>query len=143
MYAFRLAGVVLLALLASAFYIVLVNAQESIKIGVLTIRSGPATPVGDDILAGIETTTKMSGPLLGRPVELIVEESQWNAQLAVTKATKLVQQNGVAAILGTSTVETLALLPIADRLGVPIVTSNSGNAALTRENCSKWVLCHE
>jgi branched-chain amino acid transport system substrate-binding protein len=81
----------------------------------------------------------MNGPLLGRPVELVVEESQWNAQLAVTKATKLVQQNGVAAILGTSTVETLALLPIADRLGVPIITSNSGNAALTRENCNKWV----
>jgi branched-chain amino acid transport system substrate-binding protein len=139
MYAFRLAGVILLALFASTLYVARVGAQESIKIGVLTIRSGPATPVGDDILAGIETTTKMSSPLLGRPVELIVEESQWNAQLAVTKATKLVQQNGVAAILGTSTVETLALLPIADRLGVPIITSNSGNAALTRENCNKWV----
>src|SRR4051812_37714364 len=76
--------------------------QNPIKIGVLTIRSGPATPVGDDIIAGIETATKMFGPVLGRPVELIVEESQWNAQLAVTKATKLVQQNQVVAILGTS-----------------------------------------
>ena len=113
--------------------------QESVKIGVLTIRSGPATPVGDDILAGIETATKMHGPVLGRSVELIIEESQWNAQQAVTKATKLVQQNRVAAILGTSTVETLALLPVADRLGVPIVTSNSGSAALTRQNCNKWV----
>jgi branched-chain amino acid transport system substrate-binding protein len=36
-------------------------------------------------------------------------------------------------------VESLALLPVADRLGVPIVTSNSGSAALTRENCNKWV----
>ena len=115
------------------------SAQEPIKIGVLTIRSGPATPVGDDILAGIETATKMYGPVLARPVELIIEESQWNAQQAVTKATKLVQQNRVVAILGTSTVETLALLPVADRIGVPIVTSNSGSAALTRENCSKWV----
>jgi branched-chain amino acid transport system substrate-binding protein len=114
-------------------------AQDPIKVGVLTIRSGPATPVGDDILTGIETATKMFGPALGRPIELIVEESQWNAQQAVTKATKLVQQNHVAAILGTSTVETLALLPVADRLGVPIVTSNSGSAALTRQNCNKWV----
>ena len=104
-----------------------VTAQESLKIGVLTIRSGPATPVGDDIIAGIETATRMYGPVLGRPVELIVEESQWNAQQAVTKATKLVQQNRVVAILGTSTVEALALLPVADRLGVPIVTSNSGS----------------
>lgn len=115
------------------------GAQEAIKIGVLTIRSGSAAPVGDDILAGIQTATKIHGPVGGRPIELVVEESQWNAQQAVTKATKLVQQNNVAAILGTSTVEALALLPVADRLGVPIVTSNSGSAALTRENCSTWI----
>ena len=42
------------------------GAQEAIKIGVLTVRSGPAKPIGDDILAGIETATKMHGPVLGR-----------------------------------------------------------------------------
>jgi ABC-type branched-subunit amino acid transport system substrate-binding protein len=117
----------------------LAGAQDAIKIGVLTVRSGPAKPIGDDILAGIETATRMQGLLLGRPIELAVEESLFNAQTAVTKATKLVQQNNVAGILGTSTVETLALLSIADRLGVPIVTSNSGSAAITRERCNKWV----
>ena len=139
MNASRSARLVLFALVAAFVHPAMSGAQEAIKIGVLTIRSGPATPVGDDILAGIETATKMHGPVLGRPVELVVEESQWNAQQAVTKATKLVQQNRVAAILGTSTVEALALLPVADRLRVPIVTSNSGSAALTRENCNKWV----
>ena len=114
-------------------------AQDAIKVGVLTIRSGPAKPIGDDILAGIETATKMHGPVLGHPVELVVEESSFNAQAAVTKATKLVQQNNVTGILGTSTIETLALLSVADRLGVPIVTSNSGSAAITRERCNRWV----
>jgi branched-chain amino acid transport system substrate-binding protein len=139
MRASRLPAFAMVALISSLVQFTSVSAQEAVRIGVLTIRSGPATPVGDDILAGIETATKMFGPVLGRPVELIVEESQWNAQQAVTKATKLVQQNRVVAILGTSTVESLALLPVADRLGVPIVTSNSGSAALTRENCNKWV----
>jgi len=115
------------------------SAQDAVKIGVLTIRSGPAKPIGDDILAGIETATKMHGPVLGRPIQLLVEESLFNAQTAVTKATKLVQQNNVAGIVGTSTIETLALLSVADRLGVPIVTSNSGSAAITRERCNKWV----
>ena len=119
----RLSMFTLFALLVSLVALSSASAQDPIRIGVLTIRSGPATPVGDDILTGIETATKMFGPVLGRPVELIVEESQWNAQQAVTKATKLVQQNRVVAILGTSTVESLALLPVADRLGVPIVTS--------------------
>ena len=77
-------------------------AQDATKIGVLTIRSGPAKPIGDDILAGIETATKMHGPVLSRPVELVIEDSLFNAQTAVTKATKLVQQNNVTGILGTS-----------------------------------------
>ncbi|TMJ22706.1 MAG: hypothetical protein E6G96_19480, partial [Alphaproteobacteria bacterium] len=93
------------------------GAQEAVKIGVLTVRSGPAKPIGDDILSGIETATKMHGRVLGRPIELVVEESLFNAQAAVTKATKLVQQNNVAGIVGTSTIETLALLSVADRLG--------------------------
>lgn len=135
----RSVQIVLFILVASIGAGAPASAQESIKIGVLTIRSGPATPVGDDILAGIETATRIYGPVLGRPIELIVEESQWNAQQAVSKATKLVQQNRVAAILGTSTVETLALAPVADRLNVPIVTSNSGGSALTRQNCNRWI----
>ena len=49
-------------------------AQDGVRIGVLTIRSGPAKPIGDDILAGIETATRMHGPVLGQPVELVVEE---------------------------------------------------------------------
>jgi branched-chain amino acid transport system substrate-binding protein len=114
-------------------------AQDAIKIGILTIRSGPAKPIGDDILAGIETATKMHGPVLSRSVELVIEDSLFNAQTAVTKATKLVQQNNVAGILGTSTIEALALLSVADRLGVPIITSNAGSAAITRERCNKWV----
>jgi branched-chain amino acid transport system substrate-binding protein len=133
---------VLLGLLASVLCLSASGSavsQDAIKVGVLTIRSGPAKPIGDDILAGIETATKMYGPVLNRPVELVVEESLFNAQAAVTKATKLVQQNKVAGILGTSTIETLALLSVADRLGVPIITSNSGSAAITRDRCNRWV----
>jgi branched-chain amino acid transport system substrate-binding protein len=133
---------VLLGLLASVLCLSASGsavAQDAIKVGVLTIRSGPAKPIGDDILAGIETATKMYGPVLNRPVELVVEESLFNAQAAVTKASKLVQQNKVAGILGTSTIETLALLSVADRLGVPIITSNSGSAAITRDRCNRWV----
>jgi branched-chain amino acid transport system substrate-binding protein len=139
MHASRLVPLVLFALAASFGASGPASAQGSIKIGVLTVRSGPASPIGDDIVAGIETATKMYGPVLGRSVELVIEDSLFNPQNSVTKATKLVQQNQVAGILGTSSIETLALLPVADRLGVPIVTSNSGPAAITREKCSKWV----
>ncbi len=113
--------------------------EEPIKIGVLSFLSGKLKPIGDEIVTGIETAVKMHGPVLNRPVELILEDSLVNAQQSVTKATKLVQKNRVVAILGTSTIEALALLPVADRLRVPIITSNSGSAAITGEKCNYWV----
>jgi branched-chain amino acid transport system substrate-binding protein len=114
------------------------GSAQAIKVGVLTARSGPGAPVGEEIYTGIQTAIAFYGPVLGRSIDLVVEDSAWNSQQAVTKATKLVQQDEVAAILGTSTVESLALLPLAERLAVPIVTSNSGGAAMTREKCNHW-----
>ncbi len=113
--------------------------KKPLKIGVLTFLSGKLKPIGDEITTGIQTAVKMHGSVMGRPVELILEDSLVNAQVAVTKATKLVQRNRVAAILGTSTLEALALLPVADRLRVPIITSNSGSAVITGKKCSYWV----
>lgn len=113
--------------------------KAPLKIGVLTFLSGKLKPIGDEISTGIQTAVQMRGPVLGRSVELVLEDSLVNAQVAVTKATKLVQRNRVAAILGTSTLEALALLPVADRLRVPIITSNSGSAVITGEKCNYWV----
>ena len=115
------------------------QAGQTLKIGVLTFRSGPLAPIGEEIYTGTQTAVSMYGPVLGRAVELVVEDSLANAQMAVTKATKLVEQQQVVAILGTSTVESLALTPVADRLRVPIITSNTGAGAITREKCNKWV----
>lgn len=111
---------------------------QTIDVGVLTARSGAGAPVGEEIVTGIQTAIALYGPVLGREVKLVIEDSAWNSQLAVTKATKLVQQDHVVAILGTSTVESLALQPLLDRLRVPVVTSNSGGAAMTRDKCNKW-----
>jgi branched-chain amino acid transport system substrate-binding protein len=116
-----------------------VFAAQPIKVGVLTFLSGKLKPIGDEIVTGIQTAVKMQGPVLGRPIELVLEDSLVNAQVAVTKGTKLVQRHRVVAILGTSTLEALALLPVADRLRVPIITSNSGSAVITGEKCNYWV----
>ena len=113
--------------------------KAPIKIGVLSFLSGKLKPIGDEITTGIQTAVKMQGPVMGRPIELILEDSLVNAQVAVTKATKLVQKNRVTAILGASTLEALALLPVANRLRVPIITSNSGSAVITGSKCNYWV----
>ena len=64
-----------------------VFAAQPIKVGVLTFLSGKLKPIGDEIVTGIQTAVKMQGPVLGRPIELVLEDSLVNAQVAVTKGT--------------------------------------------------------
>src|SRR5262247_2042732 len=83
-----------------------------VKIGVLAIRAGIAAPVG---AAGLRATewwaerVNKAGGILGRPVQLIVEEES-NPKDTVERYRKLVLQDSVEAVLGgISTGVTLAL----------------------------------
>src|SRR2546422_2116159 len=101
---------------------VFAEAGGPVKIGVLTIRGGIAAPVG---AAGLRSTewwlerVNRAGGILGRPVQLIVEEES-NPKDTVERYRKLILQDKVEAVLGgISTGVTLALGPVADDLGTP------------------------
>src|SRR5438552_19180050 len=101
---------------------VFAQAGGPVKIGVLTIRAGIAAPVG---AAGLRSTewwlerVNKAGGILGRPVQLIVEEES-NPKDTVERYRKLILQDKVEAVLGgISTGVTLALGPVADDLGTP------------------------
>src|SRR5262245_30496360 len=93
-----------------------------VKIGGLAIRAGIAAPVG---AAGLRATewwaerVNKAGGILGRPVQLIVEEES-NPKDTVERYRKLVLQDQVEVVLGgISTGVTLALGPAAEDLGTP------------------------
>src|SRR5947208_9908280 len=92
------------------------------KIGVLAIRAGIAAPVG---AAGLRSTewwaerVNKAGGILGRPVQLVVEEES-NPKDTVERYRKLVLQDQVEVVLGgISTGVTLALGPVAEDTGSP------------------------
>ena len=98
------------------------QATGPVKIGVLTIRAGVAAPVG---AAGLRATewwaerTNKAGGILGRQVQLVVEEES-NPKDTVERYRKLVLQDQVEVVLGgISTGVTLALGPVAEDLGTP------------------------
>src|SRR5262245_22773255 len=98
------------------------QATGPVKIGVLTIRAGVAAPVG---AAGLRATewwaerVNHGGGILGRPVQLVVEEES-NPKDTVERYRKLVLQDKVEVVLGgISTGVTLALGPVAEDLGIP------------------------
>ena len=77
--------------------------EDSIKVGVIADQTGPLSPMGS---AQANTATLVvdeinaSGGLLGRGLELIVEDSATDDAQAAAKAAKLVQDDHVDVVLG-------------------------------------------
>jgi branched-chain amino acid transport system substrate-binding protein len=90
-----------------------------VKIGILAIQSGVAAPVGAAGLRGVEWWTERvnkAGGILGRQVELVVEEES-SPKETVERFRKLALQTKVEVISGgISTAVGLALGPVAEEL---------------------------
>src|SRR5258707_15668385 len=93
-----------------------------VKVGVLVIRAGIAAPVGTAGLRGTEWWTERvnkAGGILGRPVQLVVEEES-TPKDTVERYRKLILQDKVEMIIGgISTGVTLALGPVAEEMEGP------------------------
>jgi len=79
------------------------TATGAIKVGVITDQSGPLAPLG---IANANTARMVieeinaAGGLLGRQVELILEDSETNDSVAAEKAEKLANKDRVDVVLG-------------------------------------------
>ena len=94
-----LAGALLSAAVGGAL------AQDSIKLGVIADRIGFAKPWSEPITAGAVFAVKeinAKGGLLGKKVELLVEDDQGKPDVSATVARKL-EDAGVSFILSTTT----------------------------------------
>jgi branched-chain amino acid transport system substrate-binding protein len=96
--------------------------SDPVKIGILAIRAGIAAPVGTAGLRGTEwwaDRVNKSGGILGRQVQLIVEEES-NPKDTVERYRKLILQDKVQVVIGgISTGVTLALGPVAEEMETP------------------------
>lgn len=101
------------------------NAEKPVKIGVLAPLSGIVAQGGVEMRDGIAMAAKDKGKLLGRPIELVVEDTQVKPDVAVSKAEKLVYKDGCVALIGVfSSGVGLAIAKNIDRLRVPFVTTH-------------------
>jgi branched-chain amino acid transport system substrate-binding protein len=117
------------------------QAQETIKIGLIQPLTGSVayngtTDVNGSKLALDEINAK--GGVLGKKVELIIEDGQCRPANSVNAAEKLIQRDKVVAISGAfCSSSTLAVMPVAANYKLPLVTGVSSSAELT-EKGNPW-----
>lgn len=93
--------------------------KEPIKIGVLASKTGGLEAYGEQTLRGfelgLEYATDGSLEVAGRKIEFIVEDTETKPEVAVQKATKLIEEDEVDFLVGSSSSgDTLAVLPLAE-----------------------------
>ena len=100
-------------------------AQGPVKIGVIVPLSGIVAQGGVELRDGIEMAAKEKKTLLGRPIELIVEDTRVKPDVAVSKAEKLVFKDGVVALIGVfSSGVGLAIAKNINKLNVPFLSTH-------------------
>lgn len=106
-------------------------AADPVKIGVLVPLTGIVANGGKEMKNGIDMAAKEKKTLLGRPIKLIVEDTRVKPAIAVSKAEKLVFQDGCKALIGVfSSGVGLALAKNIDKLNVPFLTTHVMTTAL-------------
>lgn len=100
------------------------SGEGPIKFGMLAPFSGSESAFGAYMENGAELAVSeinADGGLLGRDLELVVEDDACDATTAVAGANKLVTDGIVASVGGYCSGATLPTLPIFDEAGIPMV----------------------
>ncbi|HET9764114.1 MAG TPA: ABC transporter substrate-binding protein [Casimicrobiaceae bacterium] len=121
--AFAIAGAVVLAAAASPAF-----AQSGpLRLGFLTVRTGPLAAGGRQMEEGIQLLLKeRSNTLAGRKVELFIVDTGGNPAGAKTKTQELVEHDKVDVIIGPlATFEALAIDDYIRESRVPLITPTS------------------
>ena len=99
------------------------HAQEPIRIGAFLSVTGGAAFLGDPEQKTLElyvAKLNAAGGVLGRKLQLVAYDSAGDAEKARTFAKRLIEQDKVDVIVGGSTTgETMAVVPLVEAAGMP------------------------
>lgn len=113
-------------------------AAESIKIGMPMALTGPVAGVGAQMRRACEFWAKevnAKGGLIGRPVQLIISDTEGNPATAVRKAQEMVEKDGVRLLTAiTASNEALAVVPRLTEWDTIFVSGDNGDGRLTAES---------
>jgi branched-chain amino acid transport system substrate-binding protein len=113
-----------------------------IKVGMIQPLTGAAALNGGRIVNAAQMAAEeinAAGGILGCELELVVEDSQADAAVAVSAAEKLINKDKVQAIIGAyHSHTTLAVMPLLPDAAVPMLEVIATSPKITEEN-NGWV----
>jgi branched-chain amino acid transport system substrate-binding protein len=119
-------------------------AADSIKIGIIQGLSGPYEIYGKAEVTGfkmgLEYFTKGTNKILGRDVELVVEDTQLKAARAKMLLTKLYNDDKVDLAIGpTSSAVALAVLPVAQQFKKILIVEPAVADSITGKAWNRYI----
>jgi branched-chain amino acid transport system substrate-binding protein len=110
-------------------------AQDTIKIGVSQPLTGPFAASGNYVAQGAkiaEEEINKAGGVLGKKIELIIEDSKSSPTEAAATAEKLIVKDKVPVLMGAwSSTLTLAVMPKLEEYKVPMLVETSASEKIT------------
>ncbi|WNS77557.1 substrate-binding domain-containing protein [Bacillus sp. DTU_2020_1000418_1_SI_GHA_SEK_038] len=120
------------------------ESSEPIKIGVLASQTGGLESYGKQTLQGFELgldyATNGTREVAGRKIEVFIEDTETKPEVAVQKATKLLEEHGVDFLVGSSSSgDTLAVLPLAEEYEKIMVVEPAVADTITGSEFNKYI----
>ena len=118
------------------------TANETIKIGVSQPLTGAVAASGNYVTQGAQIAESFindAGGVLGKKIELVIEDNKSNPKEAVATAEKLIIRDKVSVMMGAwSSTYTLAVMPKLMEYGVPMVVETSSSGKITT-SVNPWI----
>ena len=121
------------------------QAAEPIRLGLFMSMSGRDASFGQASATGAKLAVEeinAAGGVLGRPLELLIEDNRSIAGESATAVKKLISRDHVAALIGECvSARTLEAAPVAQTAGIPLVTPASTNPRVTTAGDCIFRMC--
>lgn len=133
----RFIKLLVIALFVVVLFVLPLQAQAgTIKIGAIFPITGPLATFGTSCANGAKMAIEeinARGGVLGRKIELIIEDDQYKAEEAANAAKKLIERDKVVALIAELTSSlTLVVAPIAQQSKIVMLTPTATNPKVTQ-----------
>src|SRR3989442_15167601 len=126
----------LLAVLAAALVASSAQAQDTIKIGVISDRVGVSKPYSEPATEGLifgANEINKKGGILGRKIELLIEDDQSRPDISAALARKLIDQGAVFILSMSLTPATQQQQTLTMEAKTPQMTPRNSGETLTTQ----------